>query len=138
MEWDAFATKTRIRSKIFITKSEIWWHRQKKRLDDNQVQQEALDFELFRKDLESFRTQFAIIERYSEEWNSRNKTLNARITNLEEELTNSRNDNMTLSTKFAEKEKQTRIIIEGVGKQNSELKKPIKKTLRVLIEIWKK
>jgi hypothetical protein len=42
---------------------------------------------------------------------------------------------MTLSTKFAEKEKQTRIIIEGVGKQNSELKKPIKKTLRVLIEI---
>jgi len=39
----------------------------KKRLDDNEVKQEALDFELFRKDLESFRTQFAKIERYSEE-----------------------------------------------------------------------
>jgi hypothetical protein len=45
---------------------------------------------------------------------------------------------MTLSTKFTEKEKQTRIIIEGVGKQNSELKKPIKKkTSRILIEILK-
>jgi hypothetical protein len=44
---------------------------------------------------------------------------------------------MTLSTKFAEKERQTRIIIEGVGKQNSELEEPIKKISRILIEILK-